>query len=374
MTTHTEEFPAPTEIAVAEPPPAPAGKGTGKKFVAIALTSALLGAGAGASAGLAVSRNRSSGLSVERVAAAAQNTGGATGVAAVAQKVIPSIVRIDVTGPSSPFGAASSGTGSGVIFTSDGYIMTNNHVVDGEQSISVTLSTGEKLAAKLVGTASPADDIAVVKVDKTGLPAATLGSTGDLSVGDMAVAIGSPFGLQGTVTAGVISALHRNIDLGQGEHLTDAIQTDAPINPGNSGGVLADARGEVVGINTAILGGGNGNVGVGFAIPIDIARRDAEQIIATGHAERPFLGISGENIPSGGGALIQEVVAGGPASKAGLRAGDIVTRINSTKITSMDDLIAALSTHRPGDAVRITYARGGSSHTATATLSARATG
>jgi putative serine protease PepD len=260
-----------------------------------------------------------------------------------------------------------------VIISSDGYIVTNDHVVDGASSIEVTLSTGEKLAGRRVGTASPADDIAVIKVDKTGLPAATLGSTSGLSVGDVAVAIGSPFGLQGTVTAGVISALHRNIDLG-GERLTDAIQTDAPINPGNSGGALADASGNVVGINTAILGDGAGNVGVGFAIPIDIARRDAEQIIETGHAERPFLGISGENLPSGGGALIQEVVAGGPADEAGLRAGDVIVRIDDSAVRSMDDLIADLSKREPGQAVRVTYVRGARTLTARATLSARSTG
>ncbi|HJT36810.1 MAG TPA: trypsin-like peptidase domain-containing protein [Actinomycetota bacterium] len=315
---------------------------------------------------------RKSGVTVERVSTSgtAVKQDLLTGVASVARAVMPSIVRVDVSGSSGPFGQSTSGTGSGVIYTSDGYIITNNHVIDGASSITVTLSTGQQLPATLVGTAAPGDDIAVIKINKSGLTPATLGSTSDLSVGDLAVAIGSPFGLQGTVTAGVISALHRNIDLGQGENLTDAIQTDAPINPGNSGGALADGQGDVIGINTAILGGSGGNVGVGFAIPISVAKRDADQIIKTGKAQRPFLGISGDNAPNSGGALIQSVVSGGPADRAGLRIGDVIIAVNGTQISSFDDLISALSTHQPGQQVQIGYLRAGTHHTATVTLSA----
>jgi putative serine protease PepD len=315
---------------------------------------------------------RKSGVTVERVSASgtAVKQDLLTGVASVAQSVMPSIVRVDVNGTSGPFGQSATGTGSGVIYSSDGYIITNNHVVDGASSITVTLSTGQTLPARLVGTAAPGDDIAVIKIDKTGLTPATLGSTADLSVGDLAVAIGSPFGLQGTVTAGVISALHRNINLGQGENLTDAIQTDAPINPGNSGGALADGKGDVIGINTAILGNSGGNVGVGFAIPISIAKRDADQIIKTGSAQRPFLGISGDNAPNSGGALVQSVVANGPAARAGIRQGDIIVAIDGKAIGSFDDLIAALSTHEPEQKVEVTYSRSGARHTTTVTLSA----
>jgi len=315
---------------------------------------------------------RKNGVTVERVSATGSTVKQdlLTGVASVAQSVMPSIVRVDVNGTSGPFGQSATGTGSGVIYRSDGYIITNNHVVDGASSITVTLSTGQQLPATLVGTASPGDDIAVIKVNKTGLTPATFGSTSDLSVGDVAVAIGSPFGLQGTVTAGVISALHRNINLGQGENLTDAIQTDAPINPGNSGGALADGKGDVIGINTAILGGSGGNVGVGFAIPISIAKRDADQIISTGRAQRPLLGISGDNAPNSGGALIQSVVSGGPAGRAGLRQGDVIVALDGKAITSFDDLIAALSTHQPGQKVQVTYVRSGARHTTTVTLSA----
>ena len=336
-----------------------------------ALIAGLLGGAIGA---FAVPRK--SGVTIERVSA----TGSAvkqdllTGVASVAQSVMPSIVRVDVSGTTGPFGQSATGTGSGVIYSSDGYIITNNHVIDNATSIEVTLSTGQRLPAKLIGTASPGDDIALIKIDKTGLTPATFGSTSDLSVGDLAVAIGSPFGLQGTVTAGVISALHRNINLGQGENLTDAIQTDAPINPGNSGGALADGKGDVIGINTAILGGSGGNVGVGFAIPISIAKRDADQIIQTGHAQRPFLGISGDNAPNSGGALVQSVVSGGPAAKAGLRARDVIVALDGKALTSFDDLIAGLSTHQPGQKVQVTYVRSGARHTVTVTLSAVSSG
>jgi putative serine protease PepD len=363
--------PFPYVDAYETPPPPPRARAPWRPMLIVALIAGLIGGAVGA---FVVPKGN--GVTIERVSApgAAVRQDLLTGVAAVAQDVMASIVRIDVNGSSGPFGQSDTGTGSGVILTSDGYIITNNHVVSGASSIRVTLSTGESLSARLIGTAAPGDDIAVIKINKSGLTSATLGSTSGLNVGDLAVAIGSPFGLQGSVTAGVISALHRNINLGQGESLTDAIQTDAPINPGNSGGALADGKGEVVGINTAILGGSGGNVGVGFAIPINIAKRDAEQIIKTGHAERPFLGISGESLPNNGGALIQSVESGGPAAKSGLKAGDQIVAVDGATITSMDDLIAVLSAHQPGQSVRLTYRRSGKTFTTTATLASAPTG
>jgi putative serine protease PepD len=283
--------------------------------------------------------------------------------------VLPSIVRIDVES------GFEGGTGSGVIYREDGYIITNNHVVEGARDITVTLSTGQELPAEIVGTASGSQvDIAVLKVDRTGLPAATLGNTHELEVGDLAVALGSPFGLQSTVTAGVISALHRNISFGQGARFSDAIQTDAPINPGNSGGGLANSAGEVVGINTAIVPGAGGNVGVGFAIPIEIAKRVADQIIETGRAQLPFLGIEGQNLPDDRGALIQRVVSGGPAERAGLRRGDIIVELDGQAIPSMDELISTLIQKEVGQTVRVTYERDGSRRTAELRLAARPEG
>jgi putative serine protease PepD len=289
-------------------------------------------------------------------------------VAGVARAVLPSIVRIDVANG----GFGGEGTGSGVIYRSDGYIITNNHVIEGATDIQVTLASGEELAARLIGTAASSGvDIAVLKIDRTRLPAARFGSIADLEVGDLAVALGSPFGLQSTVTAGVISALHRNITLASDVVFRDAIQTDAPINPGNSGGALADAEGKVIGINTAILGGAGGNVGVGFAIPIDIAKKVADQLISTGHASLAFIGISGQNLPNGGGALVQEAVSGGPAERAGIRTGDIIVELGGKTIHSMDELIAELIQRRVGETVSVVYERSGTRHTVRVRLVAR---
>lgn len=337
-----------------------------KRGIALTLLVGLIGAVVGSSATLLLADLGDEPSPVVRVARG--NAGGSlslSGVGDVARAVLPSVVRIDTSG-------RQTGTGSGVIFRSDGYIITNDHVTSGARSIEVTLSTGEKLAARLIGSAQPSDDIAVIKVDETGLTPATLGSTNGLSVGDMAVAIGSPFGLSGSVTAGVVSALHRNIDFGGGERITDAIQTDAPINPGNSGGALANARGEVIGINAAAVGASaGGSVGVGFAIPIDIARKEAEQIIETGRASRPFIGIAGESVPNDGGALIAEVVAGGPAAQAGLRAGDVIVEMDGEKISSMEALITALTQRNVDEMVAITYKRGGETTKTEVKLSVR---
>jgi putative serine protease PepD len=338
---------------------------SGPKFrgpLLIPLVIGLLGAviGSGATLLVAGRGDSASPNPVVRVGEGSTNGEPLTGVAEVAKAVLPSVVRIDV-GPSGPL--RRQGAGSGVIFRSDGYIITNDHVVSRGDDIKVTLSSGEELDARLVGTASPSDDIAVIKVEERDLVSARLGSTKDLSVGDLAVALGSPFGLEGTVTAGVVSALHRNVTLGRGARFTDAIQTDAPINPGNSGGALANSKGEVIGINTAILGVTLGG-GVGFAIPIEIAQSDAEQIIETGRAVRPFLGIAGETIPNDGGARIQEALPGGGAAEAGITEGDVITEVEGTKIGSMDDIVSVLRRFKVGDKVTVVHKRGDETRTA----------
>jgi len=213
---------------------------------------------------------------------------GGLSVTAIAQKVTPSIVNIDVravTSSSSPFMSpqTTEGTGSGVIYTSDGYIITNNHVVSDAQSITVTLSSGEAVKGTVVGT-SPENDIAVVKIDKTGLPAASLGTSDSLVVGELAVAIGSPFGFEETVTSGIVSGLDRTVTEtsqsgGTGAKLVGLIQTDAPINPGNSGGALCDGNARVIGINTIIASASGGSEGIGFSIPINQAKAVAQEII-----------------------------------------------------------------------------------------------
>lgn len=289
------------------------------------------------------------------------------GVAAVAKAVSPSIVRID-TRVRSAFGS-QSGTGSGVIYRTDGYIITNAHVVEGASSVEVTLASGDTLQGSVVGTAAPIDDIAVVKVNGSDLPAATLGSVLNTNVGDTAIAIGSPFGLSGTVTAGIVSAIRANLSLGN-QQFVDVIQTDAPINPGNSGGALVNARGEVIGINTAILGG-EANVGIGFAIPIDIARKEADDIIRIGRATRAFLGVEPATVPGQKGARVQAIVDGGPAQAAGLRVGDIVVEIQGTAVNSAEQLVAVVARFDVGQAVTVVFMRDGKRQTAKVTLTDR---
>ena len=332
------------------------------------LIAAMLGAGIGSYAMYQALGGIGSGTSVKVVAAPASTTGARPDnpAAAVAKAVLPSIVEVDVSGPN------EQGLGSGIIYTSNGYIITNDHVISGADVIQVNLSTGQVLPARVVGSAiSSGVDIAVLKVNATGLPAATFGSTDHLLVGDTAVAIGSPFGLQATVTAGVISSLHR--DLRQfGIPFSDAIQTDAPINPGNSGGALADSRGAVVGVNQAIVGGDTGgNVGVGFAIPVEWVRRVADQLIQTGHAQLAFLGIAGDNIPNAKGAHVNTVAPGGPAARAGIRKDDVIVTLGGKVVDSMNALIEFLLQKNVGDKVVVGLIRGGAHMNVTVTLAAR---
>ena len=307
--------------------------------------------------------------------------------AAIAAKVLPSVVNINVTSQS------GGDTGSGVILRSDGYILTNNHVIsgaiDGGGSISVTFNDGTSTSARIVG-ADQEDDLAVIKVDKTGLPAATLGSSSKVRVGDPVLAVGSPLGLQGTVTSGIVSSVNRPVDTsdqqqtnpfggGQPSPRTafDAIQTDAAINPGNSGGPLVDGSGNVIGINSAIastgssFGGQAGNIGVGFAIPIDQAKPIAQELIATGKATHPLLGVSLGDATDGNGnpiARVQAVSQGGPAAKAGIKAGDIIVAVDGQQTNGASAAIAAIRSHKPGDKVTVTVLRGGQRLTFTATL------
>lgn len=292
--------------------------------------------------------------------------------ALVAKEVLPSIVQISVAS-----GLGGGGAGSGVIYTDAGYIVTNLHVVENASRITVGLPSGEEIDATLVGTgASAGVDIAVLKVDATGLRPATFGSTRNLAVGDLAVAIGSPFGLDATVTSGIISALHRNREE---VDIRDAIQTDAPINPGNSGGALANARGEVVGINTAIyspgsgnpFGGQGGNVGIGFAIPAEIVRNIADQVIEGKTPQLAYLGVEGSSLPGGKGARISSVGDGTPAAAAGMKEGDVIVSANSEPIKSMDELISFLTAQKVGAKVSLEVDRDGSKVTLAVTLGAR---
>jgi Do/DeqQ family serine protease len=256
-----------------------------------------------------------------------------------------------------PFAAAGSGV---IVDARHGYILTNAHVVDHATGITVTLHDGRDLEAKLVGT-DPPSDIAVVKVDARGLTQIRLGDSAHLAVGDFVVAIGNPFGLPGSATAGIVSGLRRS-GLSPDDY-EDYIQTDASINPGNSGGALVNLRGDLVGINTAILSGSGDNIGIGFAIPVDTAERVMRQLIEYGAVERGQLGISvypvtaevarSLGLPRAVGGLVTEVVPGSPAQKAGIRAGDVITAIAGRGIRSNDDLRNAIGLLRVGDGVPI---------------------
>jgi putative serine protease PepD len=266
--------------------------------------------------------------------------------------------------------------------------------------VSVTFNDGSSATAKIIGT-DPLDDLAVIKVSKSGLTPAVLGDSSKIQVGDPVLAVGSPLGLSGTVTAGIVSALNRPVEtqdqsqqqqvdpfgFGFGNStpqttqptVINAIQTDAAINPGNSGGALVDSAGQVIGINSAIaslgstdLSGQSGNIGVGFAIPIDQARVIASQLIETGHATHPLLGVTLTDATSASGAdqaLVRSVTAGGPAAKAGIKGGDVITSIDGHPTAGADAVIADVRSFQPGDQITVTYVRSGSTRTATVTLS-----
>ncbi|HEY2172779.1 MAG TPA: trypsin-like peptidase domain-containing protein [Mycobacteriales bacterium] len=344
-----------------------------------------------------------SSLAAPPVSNNAANKAPAGSVQQVAAGVLPSVVSITV--------ATSSGgdEGSGIILSSDGQILTNNHVVaaaaaansgsgalgsqnSGPATLTVTFNNGKTVPATIVGR-DPTTDLAVIKAkDVQGLHPASLGKSTGLAVGQPVVAIGSPLGLSGTVTSGIVSALDRPVQTSDSSQqspssgspqatVIDAIQTDAAINPGNSGGALVNMQGQVVGINSAIasLGGSDasgsqqsGSIGVGFAIPIDEARPIVDQLVNSGTASHAQLGVSVSDASSNGatptGAKLASVSGSGAAAKAGLQQGDVVTKLGDREIDSADALVAAVRANRPGDAVTVTYERGGATHTATVTL------
>ncbi len=310
-----------------------------------------------------------------------------TTIAQVAKAVQPSVVSIAVR-------TQTGGTeGSGVILSADGRILTNNHVVEGAArgaQISVRFSDGKSASATVVGT-DPATDLAVIQAQNvSGLTPASLGDSDKLQVGDQVLAIGSPLGLEGSVTFGIVSALDRTLNEGPdqqqppgfpgfpgygqqqsaGTTISGAIQTDAAINPGNSGGALVNTSGQVIGINTAIAtNGGEGNIGVGFAIPINTAKQVAEQLSTTGKAVHAYLGVNlTDAMGDTQGALIGLVQSGSPADKAGLKIGDVITQINGKPVAGADTVVGMVRGFKPGDKATLTFIRDGKTQTTTVTL------
>ncbi|MGI8574044.1 MAG: S1C family serine protease [Egibacteraceae bacterium] len=286
-------------------------------------------------------------------------------VEAIASAVLGSVAAIDT----------GQGTGSAVIYSSDGYLITNNHVVENAPSLRVTLADGKSRPAELVGTA-PFADLAVVKIDERDLPAIRVAEE-EPNVGSLSVAVGSPFGLDATVTSGVVSALNRTLDAGE-TPLGDLIQTDAAINPGNSGGALVSSNGELIGINTAILSPTRTNNGIGFAIPMSTAVPIIDQLIETGEIVPAYLGVAGQSVVPGAaqqydlgvdeGALLVEIVPDSPADQAGLQKGDIITAFDGEAVDSMAGLAGHVRTRRPDTSVTLTYVRDGEERTTEVTL------
>ena len=358
----------PPDQAASLPSPSAPRRGLGK-VVAVAVASGLLagaigGVGAYAVADYRHSASLTSPGSVLPQTNASLSERPSGSIAAVAAAVLPTVVQIEEDS-----GNGTGGTGSGFVLRSDGYILTNNHVVAGAAkggSITVRFKDGTSKPAKIVGRDS-SYDLAVIKVDAVNLPVATLGNSSDVVVGDTAIAIGSPLGLEGTVTSGIISSLNRPVTAGgSGESsFINAIQTDAAINPGNSGGPLVDAQGKVIGVNSAIAslgqtatGSQSGSIGLGFAIPINQARRVAEEIIATGKSTHPVIGVQVDLTYTGPGALIKVVTPGGPADQAGLKAGDVVLGLDDRKVGDSTELVVAIRSHAPGETVTLTIKDG----------------
>ena len=349
-----------------------------RPFIASLLAAACLGAGGGAVAYATLSGGDTVVKQVTvKQAESVASSSAPLSVNQIYRKTNRGVVEITVTtsgGDNSPFGGGGGGTaqaqGSGWVYDSDGHIVTNDHVVDGAKSISVRFWNGKTYSASVVGT-DQSTDLAVIKVDapSSELHPLQVGDSSALQVGDGVVAIGSPFGLEGTVTSGIVSALHRAITAPNNFTINDSIQTDAAINHGNSGGPLLNVQGQVIGVNAQIKSDSNGNEGVGFSIPSNTVRSIASQLISSGKVEHAYLGVSID--ATAAAARIAEIRPSTPAAGAGLKAGDVVVDVDGKAISSGDDLTRVIDAHKPGDKISVTYKRSGSEHTVSLTLATR---
>jgi putative serine protease PepD len=348
-------------------------------IIAAVAAAAVVGGGAGAAiATLADNGSPRAATATTTVVDTASNVAnGDLTVGQVAKAATKSVVEIDATSAASsspfPYGGqrgTQSAEGTGFVYDTKGDIVTNQHVVDGASSVKVKLSDGSTYTATVVGS-DASTDIAVVHVDAPAskLHPLTLGDSSAVEVGDGVVAIGNPFGLDGTVTSGIVSALGREISAPDDTPIEGAIQTDAAINHGNSGGPLLDLHGDVIGITSQIQSEGGGNDGVGFAVPSNTVKSIAAQLISSGKAQHALLGVTPAD--TGNGVRIATVKSGSAADDAGLKAGDVITAVGSTQITSSAQIRAIIASHRPGDGLTLTIRRDGSSKTVHVTLGAR---
>jgi len=341
---------------------------------------AALALGAGAGAGVYAGLWSGGGTSATPTVTAAQPAAVMTTTSSLTQlykDVTPGVVDItvDSTSAAGGFGqpgGTSEAEGSGFVYDTNGDIITNDHVVVGANTITVHFPDGKSAKATLVGS-DPSTDIAVIKVNvaASDLHPLSLGSSKNVQPGQEVVAIGSPFGLADSMTSGIVSAIGRTIQAPNGYSIANSIQTDAPINHGNSGGPLLTTAGDVIGVNAQIESGGGGSDGVGFAIPIDAVKSVASTIVAGGKVQHAYIGIRVGDAPNGSGALISSVSAGTPAEKAGLKAGDVITAIDTTPITKADDLTAGITAHAPNDKVTVTLTRNGKTLKIDVTLGVR---
>jgi putative serine protease PepD len=356
----------PNQTYPTPPAPAPQPRRAGGLVVGVAVLALLVGGGAGALGGYLVANKQTasapSSLDLQPPARQASNA-PAGSIESVAAQVTPSVVQL----------RTQSGEGSGFVIRADGLIITNNHVIEEAAkggTLKAVFQDGQTADATVLGR-DPTSDVAVVQAKGvSGKIPIQLGRSDDLKVGQAVIAIGSPFDLSGTVTSGIVSSLHRPTraggDTGSETTVMDAIQTDAAINPGNSGGPLVNMSGQVVGINSAIYSPGStgargqqgGSVGIGFSIPIDQARRTADEIVKTGKATQTVLGVKVKTPDTGSGAQVTEVTAGGAAQQAGVAVGDVVTKLDDRKIDTSDALVAAVRSHAPLDKVTLTLANG----------------
>jgi len=355
--------------------PAPKPRNRGLLLVAAVGATAIIAGAVGGTVGYVAARETLPTVVASAVDTVSPSLPADGSIAAVAAAVQPAVVQLNVSG------ADGQGTGSGFIISSDGYLITNNHVAGGasKDGIDILFADGTQAKGTLVG-ANAGYDLAVVKVDKTNLPTVPLGSSAGLQVGDSVIALGSPLGLQGTVTTGIVSALNRPVtasgESGDSSSFINAIQTDAAINPGNSGGPLVNGKGAVIGVNSAIASMGAsagqqaGSIGLGFAIPIDTAKRIADEIINTGSAKTPVIGVQLDTSFAGPGAKVASITSGGAAESAGLKEGDIITKVNSTSIADGTQLIVTIRSFAPGDRVQVTLTRDGESITLPVSLTA----